>query len=46
MDVEDKKKQRYTVKSYQETNKEIAQNERLRKQQPMPQPKDMEEIDY
>ncbi|MDY0395708.1 hypothetical protein ACFSMW_19795 [Virgibacillus halophilus] len=42
-------KQKHTAKScksYQETNEEIAHNEWLQKQQPTPQPKDMEEIDY
>ncbi|MFD2043817.1 hypothetical protein ACFSTA_06960 [Ornithinibacillus salinisoli] len=36
------KKRFGTIKSYQEINKDIAKN----KQQPVPQPKDYDEIEY
>ncbi len=34
------------VKSYQETNEEIAKNDKLKQKQPTPKPDDFEEIEY
>ena len=38
--------EQFTAKSYQETNEEIARNEKLKHRQPTPQPKEMDEIEY
>ncbi|MDY0406796.1 hypothetical protein P5G51_016795 [Virgibacillus sp. 179-BFC.A HS] len=40
------KEEKYTAKSYQETSEDISKNEKLQHEQPTPQPKDLEEIDY
>ncbi|MUK90821.1 hypothetical protein GMD78_20950 [Ornithinibacillus sp. L9] len=45
-DRKNSNKQSKKVKAYQEINKEIANSNELKNQQPVPQPKDFEEIEY
>lgn len=38
--------EKFDAKAYQETNKEIAKIEELKRRQPTPQPKEIDEIEY